>query len=195
MITPSPPNKYSYSIFSSVKIFLYYGEHLQKQKVKKRFKYLSSYIFYRKMSEKENDLTENDDTSLLDSFTDDSIKVEEKKSSIVMDTLHEWKKGFNLINYIVGELGKDIRIVSKEDDHGQYRETHVNPELIKYLKERRYLLDQIWKLSGGELVQEGKKQAIKQMVDAFFNDDQENIVKDHKDDIKEVIETDVYEED
>lgn len=124
------------------------------------------------------------------------VKINPKQSTLPIDTAAEWTKGYMLINLVLLELAKDTYIEHYRDELGKKRRiTHVHPQMLAFFQERRKLQEQIWKISGGEAVNEGKKEFFKKQADFIFQMSQDIEFKDkHRDTIKKVLEAELYEE-
>ena len=97
------------------------------------------------------------------------VKINPKQSTLPIDTTAEWTKGYMLINSLLYELAKDTYTEKYKDELGEERRlTHVHPQLLAFMQERRRLQDQIWKISGGEAVNEGKKEFFRKQADFIF---------------------------
>jgi hypothetical protein len=125
------------------------------------------------------------------------VKINPKQSTLPIDTASEWTKGYMFLNMILLELAKDTYVEKYKDELGKQRRiTHIHPQMLSFLQERRRLQEQIWKISGGEAVNEGKKEFFKKQADFIFQMSQDVEFKEkHKDEIKKVLEADLYEKD
>jgi hypothetical protein len=147
------------------------------------------------MTESELDKSmEDGDTALAEATKDfeytSLIKINPKQSTLPIDTASEWTKAFILINTVVVELMKDTFIEMYTDETGKRRRlTHLHPQLLPFMQERRKLQDQIWKISGGEAINEGKKELYKKQADLIFEMAQDKSFKDkHEEEVQKVIE-------
>ncbi len=124
------------------------------------------------------------------------VKINPKQSTLPIDTAAEWTKGYMLINLVLLELAKDTYVDSYTDELGKpRRRTHIHPQMLPFLQERRRLQEQIWKISGGEAVNEGKKEFFKKQADFIFQMSQDVEFKDkHKDKVRKILEAEIYEE-
>lgn len=125
------------------------------------------------------------------------VKINPKQSTLPIDTAAEWSKGYMLINKVLLELAKDTytEIYTDEFTGESRRRTHVNPQLLPFLQERRRLQEQIWKISGGEAVVEGKKELFKKQADLIFQMTQDHEFKEkYKKKAEKLIEAEVFEE-
>jgi len=139
--------------------------------------------------EKEEALKEFEYTTL--------VKINPKESTLPIDTAAEWTKGYMLINFVLLELAKDIYIEHYIDEFGKDRRlTHLHPQMLQFFQERRKLQEQIWKISGGEAVNEGKKEFFKKQADFIFQMSQDLEFKDkHRGSVKKILEAEIFEED
>jgi len=105
--------------------------------------------------------------------------IDPKKSTLPVDTSAEWTKGFMLINKLIKLLADATYTEKIYDDYGEGHEKPVlHPQLLGYLQERRHMIDQIWKISGGEVINEGKKEIAKNLARAMFEIQQDGEIKD-----------------
>jgi len=124
------------------------------------------------------------------------VKINPKESTLPIDTVAEWNKGYMLINMVLLELAKDTYVDFYVDERGkERRDTHVHPQFLSFFQERRKLADQIWKISGGEAMNEGKKEFFKKQADFIFQMSQDVDFKDkHRDAVKQILEAELFEE-
>lgn len=124
------------------------------------------------------------------------VKIDVGESTLPIDTVAEWTKGFELVNYVIYLLSKSIYIEDYIDELGERREVpKIHPQLLSFMQERRKLQDQMWKISGGEARMEGKKELYKKQADFIFEMSQDNEFKEkHKKEIRNILEADIYEE-
>ena len=124
------------------------------------------------------------------------VKINPKQSTLPIDTAAEWTKGYMLINFVLLELAKDIYVEEYRDETGKKRRlTHVHPQMLPFMQERRKLQEQIWKISGGEAVNEGKKEFFKKQADFIFQMSQDLDFKDeHRNAVRKILEAEIYEE-
>ena len=67
--------------------------------------------------------------------------------------------------------------------------------MLSFMQERRRLQEQIWKISGGEAVNEGKKEFFKKQADFIFQMSQDLDFKDkYRDGVKKILEAELFEE-
>jgi len=124
------------------------------------------------------------------------VKINPKQSTLPIDTAAEWTKGYMFLNMVLLELAKDTHVEEFVDEVGhERRRTHIHPQMLPFLQERRRLQEQIWKISGGEAVNEGKKEFFKKQADFIFQMSQDVDFKDkHRDKVKKILEAEIYEE-
>ena len=124
------------------------------------------------------------------------VKINPGESTLPIDTVAEWSKAFGLVNYVIYLLGKSIYIEEYIDELGVRRELpKIHPQLLSFMQERRKLQDQMWKISGGEARNEGKKEFFRKQADFIFQMSQDNDFKEkHKEDMKKILEAEIYEE-
>ena len=125
------------------------------------------------------------------------VKINPGESTLPIDTVAEWSKGFGLVNYIIYLLSKSIYIEEYIDEFEIKREVpKIHPQLLSFMQERRRLQDQMWKISGGEARMEGKKELYKKQADFIFEMSQDNDFKEkHKKNIRKILEAEIYKED
>jgi len=123
------------------------------------------------------------------------VKINPKESSLPIDTAAEWTKGFGLINTLVKELVDNRYIEEFEDSGGKRRKrAMLHPQLLGYIQERRKMIDQIFKLSGGELFNEVKKESVKKMAGFIFDMQIDGIKEKYKKEAYKIIEAEVSED-
>jgi len=124
------------------------------------------------------------------------VRINPKQSTLPIDTSAEWVKGYMLLNTILLELSKDTYVESYIDETGKRRRmTHVHPQMLSFLQERRRLQEQIWKISGGEAIVEGKKELFKKQADLIFQMSQDPKFKDkYRSKVEKIIEAEIFEE-
>jgi len=135
----------------------------------------------------ENPITEFKYTTL--------VKINPKESTLPIDTAAEWNKGYMLVNMVILELAQDTYTEKYVDETGADRRlTHVNPQLLSFLQERRKLADQIWKISGGEAIIEGKKELYRKQADLIFQMSQDHeFKKKHRKKMEKFLEAELFE--
>ena len=123
------------------------------------------------------------------------VKINPKESTLPIDTVAEWNKGYMLINMVLLELARDTYVEYWTDELSKpRRRTHIHPQFLSFFQERRKLADQIWKISGGEAMNEGKKEFFKKQADFIFQMSQDLEFKDkHRDAVKQILEAELYE--
>lgn len=124
------------------------------------------------------------------------VKINPGESTLPIDTVAEWTKGFGLVNYVIYLLSNAIRIEKYTNELGEeIEEPKIHPQLLPFMQERRRLQDQMWKISGGEARMEGKKELYKKQADFIFEMSQDNEFKEkHKKNIRKILEAEIYEE-
>lgn len=128
--------------------------------------------------------------------TTELMNINPKESTLPIDTVAEWTKGFSLVNEIIHLLSEDTYLEEFEDSSGEVHTRHrINPMLLPFLKERRALMDQFYKVSGGEAVNEAKKEVSKSLANAIFNFKQDRKVNEkNREKVIEILENDVNED-
>lgn len=133
------------------------------------------------------------DLANFDDLDLDTIESMSKgAATLPIDTAVEWRKGYELTSKLLNMLVKDIHVTEYTDDYGnKRRKTEIPSELMRFLKERRLQIKQIFKIAGGEALNEAKKEKAKQMVQAIW----ENPDKDkYEQDAINIIEVDELED-
>ena len=140
------------------------------------------------MSEQEESIEEFKYTTL--------VKINEHESTLPIDTVAEWFKGFDLVNHVIYLLSKSTYIEEWIDETNVKREIpKVHPLLLPFMQERRKLQDQIWKIGGGEAIMEGKKELFRKQADLIFQMSQDNDFKEkYKAKVEKIIEAEIFEE-
>jgi len=135
------------------------------------------------MTEAEQDAIQEFDVTAL-------VRITPGKATLPIDTSAEWFKGFNLINQLIKELAQERYYEVFTDETGEERrQMKLHPQLLSYVAERRKMIDQIFKISGGEAVNELKKESAKKMADYIFKMSMDTETKDkYKKDAQTIIE-------
>ena len=125
------------------------------------------------------------------------VKIDPGQSTLPIDTVAEWSKGFGLVNYIIYLLSKSMYIEKYTDEFGVPREIpKIHPQLLSFMQERRKLQDQMWKIGGGEALMEAKKELYKKQADFIFQMAQDyDFKKKHEKSMRKILEAEIYEED
>lgn len=141
------------------------------------------------MLETENTVIEKFDTTVL-------VRINPKKSTLPIDTSAEWNKGFILINVLIKEL-TDHRYIEEFIDGGGHKRTRpmLHPQLLGYMQERRHMIDQIFKIMGGEVANEFKKESAKKLAGFLFQLQTDEIKQKYKKQAYKIIESEVSDED
>ena len=118
------------------------------------------------------------------------VKVEQGQSTLSIQVASEWDKGYKLINKVILMMMKDTFVENYVDELDNKRTlTHLHPQLLPFLQERRRMADQIWKFIGGEAINEGKKKIMHNMADIIFQMTQdEDFLEKNKDKFREILE-------
>jgi len=124
------------------------------------------------------------------------VKINPGESTLPIDTVAEWFKGFDLVNHVLFLLSKATYIEKWTDELGVVREIpKVHPLLLPFMQERRKLQDQIWKIGGGEAIMEGKKELFRKQADMIFQMSQDEDFKEkYKLKVQKIIEAEIFEE-
>ena len=101
-------------------------------------------------------------TTKPDKETSDAVILYDEEPTLAFDVAQEMGKGYDIIKDVVEKLIKDTRVEELRDDDGSKvgQRTHVNPQLLPWVREARLLQNDIWKLTGGELQQEAEKKIL-----------------------------------
>lgn len=142
-------------------------------------------------------MSEEEEFNIEDFETTALIRIKPSEAKLPIDTATEWTKGFMLINKLIKELA-DVRYTEEFiDGSGKKRQRMMlHPQLLGYLQERRKMIDQIWKISGGELVKEGQKEMIKNFAKFIFETQMDDkMKKKYRDHVINIIEVETNEND
>ena len=140
---------------------------------------------------------ESEETAIEEFKYTTLVKINPGESTLPIDTVAEWFKGFELVNQVIYLLGKSTYKENWTDETGVKREIpKVHPLLLPFIQERRKLQDQIWKIGGGEAIMEGKKEFFKKQADMIFQMSQDHEFKEkYKMKVQKIIEAEIFEED
>lgn len=142
------------------------------------------------MVESEDSISEELETLAL-------VEITPREATLPIDTSREWNKGFKLINQLIKVLADAMYLEKYIDETGdEHNLPKMHPQLLGYLQERRHMIDQIWKIAGGEVINEGRKEAVKNMARILFETQVERHTKEkYKDDVITILEVDSNDED
>lgn len=141
-------------------------------------------------------MVESEQSEIVEFDTTMLVRINPKESSLPIDTAAEWTKGFGLINTLVKELSDHRYIEEFEDSSGVLRKRPMlHPQLLAYIGERRKMIDQIFKLSGGEIANEIKKESAKKLASFLFDMQMDGIKEKYKKEAYDIIECEVLNED
>lgn len=134
---------------------------------------------------KEESLSKFDETVL--------VRINPSKSNLLVDTAAEWTKGFCLTNQLIFELAKERYQEKYVDPVGEEHErTVLHPQLIPLMNLRHKQIEQIYKISGGEAVNEAKKESAKNWAKMIFEGQVDRKTKQkYEKQAKEIIELEV----
>lgn len=108
------------------------------------------------------------------------IKVDDNNHTLPVDTAAELTKGLQWINKLCAEVLSERYVEEIEDRNGNLRtRTNFHPLTPKLLQEQRKRIDQIYKILGGETVNEIKKEMGKQMAKVIFQTSKDSEVKEN----------------
>ena len=142
-------------------------------------------------------MTEQEEETAIEEFKYTTlVKINPGESTLPIDTVAEWFKGFDLVNHVIYLLSKSTYTDVWIDETGEERKIpKVHPLLLPFMQERRKLQDQIWKIGGGEALMEGKKEFFKKQADLIFQMSQDEEFKEkHKAKVQKIIEAEIFEE-
>lgn len=123
------------------------------------------------------------------------MKLTSDKATLPVETSSELTKGYALLNKLLYEVLQDKHIEHYTDEHGESRRrTHYHPWTLELLKERRRVIDQIWKMQGGEALNEARKAGAKKYAEKIWDMQDPEIKQQHKDKFIKVMEAKVDEE-
>lgn len=118
------------------------------------------------------------------------VQIKPEQSNLPIDVASTWTQGFLYINKILEKIDKDTHIEDYVDNTGIVRrKTVIHPLLLPMLQERRKLLDQVWKISGGELMNEARKTVVKNFAKQLFEAQISKEKQEYEQKFKEIIET------
>jgi len=135
------------------------------------------------MTDSKKDALEKFDETIL-------VRINPAESTLPIDTSAEWTKGFALVNQIIFELAQERYQDTYTDELGnKHMITKLHPQLPTYIDLRRKLMDQIWKISGGEAVNEVKKETAKNLAKMVFETQMDkNIKEKYRKHVEKIIE-------
>ena len=141
-------------------------------------------------------MTEQEETAIESFEYTTLVKINPGESTLPIDTVAEWFKGFDLVNHVIYLLGKAIYTETWTDELGEkHEQPKIHPLLLPFMQERRKLQDQMWKIGGGEALMEGKKEFFKKQADLIFQMSQDEEFKEkHKLKVQKIIEAEIFEE-
>lgn len=141
-------------------------------------------------------MVETKQSAIVEFDTTMLVRINPRESSLPIDTAAEWTKGFGLINILVKELS-DHRYIEEFEDNGGVKRKRpmLHPQLLGYIQERRKMIDQIFKLSGGEIDNEIKKESAKKLASFLFEMQVDGIKEKYKKEAYNIIELEVLDED
>ena len=97
------------------------------------------------------------------------VQINPEQSTLPIDVAATWTQGFMYIHKILEQIDKDTFVEVYLDEAGRdRRRTHVHPLLLPMMQERRRMIEQVWKISGGELMNEVKKSVVKNFAKQLY---------------------------
>jgi len=101
-------------------------------------------------------------TSKVENEEESSLTLYEEPPTLAFDVAQEMKKGYDIVNDVIDKLLKDTRVEELTDNEGKVvgQKTHINPQLLAWIRESRLTKNDIWKLAGGEVQQDAEKIAL-----------------------------------
>ena len=142
-------------------------------------------------------MSEQEEETAIEAFEYTTlVKINPGESTLPIDTVAEWFKGFDLVNHVIYLLGKAIYTEKWIDELGdEHEQPKIHPLLLPFMQERRKLQDQMWKIGGGEALMEGKKEFFKKQADLIFQMSQDQEFKEkYKSKVQKIIEAEIFEE-
>lgn len=122
------------------------------------------------------------------------VQINPEQSTLPIDVASTWTQGFLYINKILEMIDKDTFVETFLDETGKdRRQTHIHPLLLPMLQERRRMIEQVWKISGGEIMNEAKKTIVKSFAKQIFESQLSKQKEKYKEDFIEIIEGEVQE--
>jgi len=95
-----------------------------------------------------------------------AITQVKEEQTLLDDVATEMNKKFKRVNEIISTLEDDTRKIDITNEDGEVigQRTALHPQLLSWYKEARLFLNDLWKLTGGEVKQEGEKEYTKMMA-------------------------------
>jgi hypothetical protein len=122
------------------------------------------------------------------------VQINPEQSTLPIDVAATWTQGFLYINKLLDMINKDTFVETYLDETGvTRRQTHIHPLLLPLLQERRRSIEQVWKISGGEIINEAKKSVVKSFAKQLYESQLSEHKKEYAQKFKEIIEADVSE--
>lgn len=120
------------------------------------------------------------------------VQINPEQSTLPIDVASTWTQGFLYINKILEMVDKDTFVEDYLDEAGNTRrQTHIHPLLLPMLQERRRMIEQVWKISGGEIMNEAKKSVVKSFAKQIFESQLSKQKEKYKENFIEIIEGEV----
>ena len=124
------------------------------------------------------------------------VQVNPEQSTLPIDVASTWTQGFIYIHKILEMLDKDTFIERWNDETGKARRrTHMHPLLLPLMQELRRMIEQVWKISGGEIMNEVKKSVVKNFAKQIYESQLSKYKEEYKEDFKKIIEAEVEDND
>ncbi len=122
------------------------------------------------------------------------VQINPEQSTLPIDVASTWTQGFLYINKILEMVDKDTFVETFLSETGRERQqTHIHPLLLPMLQERRRMIEQVWKISGGEIMNEAKKTIVKSFAKQIFESQLSKQKQKYQKDFIEIIEGEVQE--
>ena len=122
------------------------------------------------------------------------VQVNPERSSLPIDVASTWTQGFLYVNKILEMIDKDTYVETFVDETGKARSrTHIHPLLLPILQERRRMIEQVWKISGGEIMNEVKKSVVKNFARQLYESQLSKQKEKYQKNFIEIIEGEVQE--
>ena len=139
-------------------------------------------------------MTSEKDCEELDMGKTFLVQINPEQSTLPIDVAATWTQGFLYIHKILDMIDKDTYVETYLDETGATRrQTHVHPLLLPLLQERRRMIEQVWKISGGEIMNEAKKSVVKSFAKQLYESQLSKSKDKYEQKFKEIIEAEVEE--
>jgi hypothetical protein len=122
------------------------------------------------------------------------VQVRPEQSTLPVDVAATWTQGFMYIHKILQMIDQDAYVEHYIDEAGkERRQTHIHPLVLPMLQERRRMLDQVIKLTGVDVMNEAKKEVVKNFAKQLYESQLSKQKEQYEEQFKEIIEAEVSE--